>query len=523
MSNMLSEPIVALMARHKAYREQQEKHQNVETENIHVDEIASKVATFYDKFRNLIQYHEAHLLRKGSIERVLRRRVLLNTSGGNFGEAFIKDLIRSGHLPNDVIPDSTIAGVQRVIDNLLYFLDYEDTKGGEGHRKIASWLMDIFVPAIEEELFPPPESQLVGEMMYKVMRDRLVLKKISLSDDEVKTQLFIATQRAVLRFDDDQMQYTLLKFLYPKWGRMSETELAETAPKLGNLKEDVQKTLKNPFGPYFLKLCQKEKTPFQLVGDLILEDALLSKNFDSELVKLYNERKDRTAQQLKKLAFFSVLSFLISKIVVGLALEIPLDRAFGYPFSLINIAINILFPPLLMLLIVAFVRPPSQKNFELVEHEVQNIISRDNPRSYVVSRPEATRGFTAVFVYLAYGLALAAILYGIVKALLWLSFSPFSIIIFLLFTSMIIATGVKINNRAKEMSLEKKKSTVLGFLADLVIIPFMAIGQWVIAGLSNFNVIVIAFDFFIELPLGFFIEFLENFRKFIDAKKEEVQ
>jgi hypothetical protein len=520
---MLSEPIVALMARHKEHRERQARHRELETENIHVDEIASKVATFYDKFRNLIQYHEAHLLRKGSIERILRRRVLLNTSSGNFAEAFIKDLIRSGHLPNDTVPDATIAGVQRVIDNLLFLLHYENEEGGDGHRQISSWLLEIFVPALEEELFPPPESQLVGEMMYEVMRDRLVLKKIPLSDDEIKTQLFIATQRAVLRFDDDQMQYTLLKFLYPNWGKMSELELQETAPKLGDLRKDIQGTLKNRFGPYFLKLCQREKTPFQLTGDLILEDALLAKNFDAELVRLYDEQAERTAQQLKKLAFFSVLSFLISKVVVALALEIPLDRVFHYPFSILNTTINILFPPFLMLLIVTFVRPPSEKNFELVAHEVKNIISRDNPRSYVVSVPEAARGLTAVLVYLAYGIALAAILYAIIKALLWISFSPFSIVIFLLFTSMIIATGVKINNRAKEMSLEKKRSTVLGFLADLVIIPFMALGQWVIAGLSNFNIIVIVFDFFIELPLGFFVEFLESFRKFIDAKKEEVQ
>jgi len=520
---MLSEPIVALMGRHKEYRERQEKHKELETERIHVDEIASKVATFYDNLRNLIQYHEAHLLRKGSIERILRRRVLLNTSNGNFAEAFIKDLIRSGHLPNDVVPESAIADVQRVINNLLFLLHYEDKDGGEGHRQISGWLIDIFVPAIENELFPPPESQLVGEMMYEVMRTRLVLKKIPLSEDEVKTQLFIAAQRAALRFDDDQMQYTLLKFLYPNWGRMSEAELKETAPKLGEIKKDIQETLNNPFGPYFLKLCQKEKTPFQLTGDLILADALPSQNFDSELLDLYDARAERTAKQLKKLAFFSVLSFLISKVVVAIALEIPFDRAFHYPFSITNTAIDILFPPLLMLVIVAFVRPPSEKNFELVAHEVKNIVSRDNPRSYIVSTPERTHGLTAVLVYFAYIVALAVILYVIVKALLWISFSPFSIVIFLLFTSMIIATGVKINNRAKEMSIEKRKSTVLGFLGDLVVIPFMAIGRWVIAGLSRFNIIVIVFDFFIELPLGFFVEFLENFRKFINAKKDEVQ
>ncbi len=523
MRDMLSEPVVALMARHQERRERQEKRELHEGERIHVDEIASKVATFYDKFRNLIQYREAHLLRKGSIERILRRRILLNTDDGKFAEAFIKDLIRSGHLPNDAIQDSAIAGVQRVIDNLLFFLHYQSEQGGEGHRQISGWLINIFVPALEDELFPAPEGRLTAEMMYEVMRAKLVLKKIPLGEDEVKTQLFIATQRAVLRLDDDQMQYILLKFLYPDWGRMSDAELRDTAPKLGALQKDVQDTLKNRFGPYFLKLCQREKTPFQLVGDLAQEDKLLSKDSDAELRRLYDERAERTAQQLKKLAFFSVLSFLISKVVVALALETPLDRMLGYPFSPLNTAINILFPPLLMLLIVAFVRPPSAKNFTLVAAEVDHIVSRDNPRSYIVAPPETTRGFIAALVYAAYGIALLAVLYAIVKALLWISFSPFSILVFLLFTSMIVATGVKINNRAKEMSLEKKKSTVRGFLADLVIIPFMALGQWVISGLSHFNVIVIAFDFFIELPLGFFVEFLEHFRKFIDAKKEEVQ
>jgi hypothetical protein len=50
----------------------------------------------------------------------------------------------------------------------------------------------------------------------------------------------------------------------------------------------------------------------------------------------------------------------------------------------------------------------------------------------------------------------------------------------------------------------------------------MTIGRWTIAGLSKFNVLVVAFDFLIELPFQFFVEFIENFRKFIREKKEEI-
>src|SRR3989344_70591 len=96
-------------------------------------------------------------------------------------------------------------------------------------------------------------------------------------------------------------------------------------------------------------------------------------DYEPMLRTLYEERSDKITQQLKKLAFFSVVSFLISKVAVALAIEIPIDQALSWPFSPTSMAINVLFPPLLMLVILAFMRPPSAKNFDLVAQEVKNI------------------------------------------------------------------------------------------------------------------------------------------------------
>ena len=38
---------------------------------IHVDEISSAIASFYEKIRNIVAYREEHLLRKGAIVWVL--------------------------------------------------------------------------------------------------------------------------------------------------------------------------------------------------------------------------------------------------------------------------------------------------------------------------------------------------------------------------------------------------------------------------------------------------------------------
>lgn len=519
----LSEEVQKLISEHRKYEEEHKPQAADDTEKIHVDEIASKVATFYDKFRNLIQYHEAHLLRKDTIERILRRRILLRTPDGKFAESFIKDLIRSGHLPNDSLPEKKIADAQIILDNLIFFLDHGGFANQDEEQGISDWLIRIFVPLLEEELFPPPQSRLVGKMMYQIIRNRLVLKDNLIDDNSASTQLFIATQRALFRLDNDQVRYMLLKFTHPQWGKMSEYELEKIVPTLGSLKANAESVLKNPLGRYFLKLCRREKVAFQLAGDLVFHDVSLDTDFEPMLRTLYEERSDKISQQLKKLAFFSVVSFLISKVAVALAMEIPLDRALSWPFSPTSMAINILFPPLLMLAILAFMRPPSGKNFDLIAAEVKNILSPENQRKYTLSVPSKISWFSRFVVYVAYIATLAAVLYGIVRSLQILQFSPFSIGIFILFTSMVVATCVKINNRAKEMSLEKEKATAFGFLADLVLVPFTALGRWIIAGLVKFNIVVILFDFLIELPLSLFLEFLENLRNFIKAKKEEIQ
>lgn len=110
----------------------------------------------------------------------------------------------------------------------------------------------------------------------------------------------------------------------------------------------------------------------------------------------------------------------------------------------------------------------------------------------------------------------------LIKILLKLDFSAASIIIFLFFTSLVAATGVKAYNRSRELSLEKEKPTIFTFLIDLFAMPLITVGKWGAYGLSKFNILIIALDLAIELPLQVFVVFLENFRGFIKSKKEEI-
>ena len=101
------------------------------TPKIHVDEIASKVAKFYERIRKITDWKEDNLLRRSAIERILKRSLfgefsklvfLFRTNVDKVAGPLVEELIRGGHLPNDEIPYEIIPRVQSIIDKYFYLL-----------------------------------------------------------------------------------------------------------------------------------------------------------------------------------------------------------------------------------------------------------------------------------------------------------------------------------------------------------------------------------------------------------------
>lgn len=493
---------------------------------IHVDEIASKIARFYEKVRNVIDYREEHLLRKHTIERILRRRVFLKEIAPDIAEPLIKEIIRAGHLKNDSVPESKIIEVERAVKNLVTLLDAIRENGTESEKEkedLREWLVKITVSAIEEMLFPPVKDTIQSSLMFRYIKNRLLMNGITISENDRNLQLFIAIQKNLLRVEDDQLTYRLLKFVRPDWDTMSTADALALAPQIPDIRNRIRIHLQNPIGKYFARIVKRNKIVFQVLGDLIFgEKALAPDTVNAEIKEAYEERYEKESRRLNRLAFLSVISFFLSKMLIAFAIEIPIDRTFGHEFSLLNLGINIAFPPFLMLIIIAFVRMPSDKNLLLVTDEVRDVLFDAPEKRYVINIIRKKGWLGNAIVQISYIAIFAVTLYFLIKLLLLLHFSILNIIIFSLFISMVIATGVKVYNRSKEISLEKEKASMIRFIIDLFTIPFMTIGKWVIAGLSKFNILIIAFNFLLELPFQLFIEFLENFRGFLKSKKEEI-
>jgi len=89
---------------------------------IHIDEIASGVAKFYEQIRKIIDWKDDNTLRRGAIERILKRRLLPKIIAGSFtqddafnlAETMTEELIRGGYLPNHEVPQSRVEMVQKL-------------------------------------------------------------------------------------------------------------------------------------------------------------------------------------------------------------------------------------------------------------------------------------------------------------------------------------------------------------------------------------------------------------------------
>lgn len=503
-----------------------------EESKIHVDYIASKVASFYEKIRSIVDYQEEHLLRKNAIERMLRRRLIIKRDGKDIAKPLIYELIRAGHFPNDVIPEEKIKEVGIIIDKYILASNHltHSLKNKE-KEDLLDWILGLASCEIEEKLAPPLEDEFLAEYMYETMKDRILLKDRAKFDEKEKDiQLFIAVQKALLRADKSLITYRLLKLYYPNWAEAPEQLILEVAQNLHSLKGALEKQFLHPLGPKFFNLCNRYNTPFLILRDVILKNPKEIKekikkpeSLEALIEEAYQARYQRSKSSLKRAAIYSTVSIFVTKMLLAFAIEVPLDIYVISQFSYINLTISVLFPPVLMFFIISTIKPPSTENAQKVMWEIMKIVYQGkNKEVYEIKLTKKRNWLLGGIIGLTYLITFVISFGAIIWALSRLNFSIISQIIFIAFICLIGFAGAKIRQRSKELSIEKEKESGLIFLMDFFFLPFVHVGKWLSGKLTKVNLIILLLTFVWEAPFQVFVEFLENWSSFLKEKKEEI-
>ncbi|MBI1971232.1 MAG: hypothetical protein HYS52_00055 [Candidatus Wildermuthbacteria bacterium] len=490
------------------YRDQEPKGA---ANTITVDEVASRVASFYEKIRGVVDWREEHLLRKTAIERILKRRFFLNTNTQEMAEPLLQELIRGGHFPNNRIPVEKIGQVQNTINKYHFLVE----------KNKDDWVLSVAASEIEETLSPPTREKALIQFMAQDLQQKIQLRERDrgkISERDQQLLLSIAVQRALFKVDDSTIALHLFEQFYPNWETLLPT-----------LKTTVKNLLASPLGEKFYRIAEQYDTSYLILGDILSRDpngfSQLAQNpseFEAAVKHFYATRLGKLKRRMRRAAFFSTLSVFLSKVLIALAVEVPIDRLTG-EFNPAAAGLSIAIPPLFLLFLIGTVRSSSEENFQRVLLEVSKITFQSERKDvYHLALPRAPKGVLNAAVRMVYLLSFVFVFGALTLVLRNYGFSILSVVVFLLFLSLVAYAGTRIRHRSRELIVgEPKQGFLLGIL-DFFLLPVVQVGKWLSQQLPRYNILIILINVLLEAPFQVFVEFLEQLRTFWKEKKEEI-
>ncbi|PIU03617.1 hypothetical protein COT44_02375 [Candidatus Shapirobacteria bacterium CG08_land_8_20_14_0_20_39_18] len=495
---------------------------NPSDQGVTVSRTVSAAAVLYEAARNAVEFRAEHLIRRAAIERILRRRLIIKSTGSGIAEALIKELLWARYLENGHIPILKIDEIQETIDKYIA-LKTEVCKLTK-NSDYANWLTGIASCEIEKKLAPAPNREALINFVYQSLKNEITLENER--DQKSKNiQVYIAVHRAYAQSDEPVIRFQLFQSKYPDWIDQGPEEAVKIAKDFEKTYQEIEKELNHPAKDRLKRFIKRECAPFLVIRDLVEEDPvnfpviltdpdLLQKKAEALLSKRYLE----TQTKLRRAATRSIIYIFLTKMVLAILIEVPFDLLVRKT-NLLAITINTIFPPALMFVATANIGLPDNQNTQRVIDRIKNYLYEEIPTNHniqiKVSKPSST-AFTIV-----YSLTFILIFGLIIAFLNRLGFSIVSKGIFLFFLCVVSFFSYRVRLDTKDYVIMEKESALTP-IGDFIFLPILRVGQWLSGELSQINFLIFIFDFIIEAPFKAFFNVAEEWIHFVRIKKEEI-
>ncbi len=513
---------------------------------IHIDEIASGVAKFYEQIRKIIDWKDDNALRRGAIERILKRRLLPKMITGSFTQddslhlarTMTEELIRGGHLPNHEVPRSRVEVVSDSLNKYLYFLEYSIRSYGITNVKkvneVTIFLIEIASCEIEEVLTRPAKEYGIMEVMSKIMNERIKVEPENTLKKDAKLDLIrVSVQRKLYHLDDNYIVYMYLRRKYPNWDHFSQEELKEFAQNLESIQKSSEEYINSKICKKFDEIISQYSAVFVLLEDVFddLKDSpkSIEKNINDKSLLLslitdnYNKRRDTLKRTLRNSAIFSTLSVFLSNWVTFYLIEVPVARLFYEEFNLLATIVDFLLPALVMFLLVIFIKPPKEDNLDKVLKASEDLLY-DHPKYeiYEIKLEENTSPVGKLVISSFYIISTILLFVGI-GFLFYVAKLPMTSVVYDTFTiAVTFSAALAVRNKSKE--LQVGESGKFGeFLFDIFTVPVAKVGTFLSSKWKEYNVVAIFTNYLVEVPFVAILNFIELWSKFIKERKAEIK
>ncbi|MFA6896744.1 MAG: hypothetical protein WCQ96_00440 [Patescibacteria group bacterium] len=534
-NDQLSPKAQKFLDTYKQALETEKNYDDTDEEKVSVHQVSGKIAFFYEKLRNSVDYKEEHLLRKNAIKRILKRRVMTEKNEASVAKSLVYELVRARYLPNKKIPVKRIDNIGSIIEKYTFLLNNIPSKRESKETKdeaLFDWIIGIASCEIEEELVPHGKENAVVNFAREVMEEKIKVQEgIKIKPELAKELVYVAVLKNLNKADADMVRYRLFIMRHPEWiFAPSENTISKMALAMDEVVSSINRIINHRHAEDFTKAVKKNRAYLTILQEVMFKNSQEISRIFSHHYRIEDAIKETCAKEyrdartkLSRAAKRSIVYIFITKVALALVIELPFDKYIVGHINYFALGINIIFPPVLMALAVMRINVPSKKNTELIVSGIKDMLYGDYGKPTIIKRAVSPNLFFKTAFRFLYLLVFAISFGGIILMLKRLGFNFISTGLFLFFLSVVSYFAIRIRQNAGELLVVQQKEGTVGFITDLFFMPILQMGKWLSAEMSNINVFVYILDFIIEAPFKTFVDIFEEWIYYLKEEKDKIE
>lgn len=495
-------------------------------QKISVNPVVAEVATFYEKIRNAMDFREEDVVLRASIERIMKRRLMLGGNGDSVAEPLVRELIWARYFPDSSIPESINFRVSEAI-NLHFELEKLILKKHKVNKfKLSDFIIQILSSEIEHILSPSKNKELIANFMFQVYRE-----KVKIEDDEEETkdaQVFIAVRRTYAKQDLPLLKYHMFKQLF---GEVTKDNIEDIAENFLKGYKKMEYHLNYPLNDRLYTFMKKQTVPFLILEEILRNHQGKNKELIGDIEKFKTEVLNTCSKKYKTIAskvqtaiIRGVIFILVTKAVFALVVEGTFENLVYNEIMWSSLAVNTIVPPILMIIAGLLIATPGKGNSEKVYDRLQNILFYNLKIPSLVMRKNSKKidPLMTLLFFLLWFSALSLMVGFIIFVLSAFHFNPISQAIFIFFVAIVSFISYRIHLTAHMYTISDDRQSLTSILFDFFFMPFIHLGRQLTENISKINLILFIFDMFIETPFKVIFAFFEQWFVFLRTQREKL-
>jgi hypothetical protein len=225
------------------------------------------------------------------------------------------------------------------------------------------------------------------------------------------------------------------------------------------------------------------------------------------------------AKRLNRGIIKSIVFLIITKVVIGLAIEIPYDVMLHGYIMWLPLAINILFPPLYMASLKWSFKIPGAVNKQATTQTIdRTLYGTGEDDKTVTLKPKRASAVMSVLYATMFVVSFSVL----VVILALLDFNIVQGIIFFVFLSTASFLGFRLSRMVRELEVFASRQNFFDAIRDFFYTPYIMVGRWISDKYSRVNIITLLLDMVIELPLKTILRMVRQWMRFLNDKRDEM-